>query len=235
MKRVLIGLLLILLGFPGSDAFAEVPEYVRALDGTTVPGSNPSHAPADWILAHIDVETTGLVPGYHEIIDIGVVMTDLEGRELDRLFIRILPRHPERLAPGAAAVHAFSVELWEQRGYVSHREAVEQLVAFHNAVAGSRNVLFVAYNAWFDISFVDQLFRSVDRTWREIFHYYILDLPSMLWSLGLRDLSGPELAEELGIAEETSDPLEHTGMTGAISNVEVYRALLKKYHELNSN
>ena len=124
MKNVLVGLLSFLLGFLGTDASAEIPEYVRALDGTPVPVSNPGHAPADWTLAHIDVETTGLVPGYHEMIDIGVVMTDLEGHEL---------------------------------------------------------------------------------------------------------------AEKLGIGEETIDPLEHTGMTGAVSNAEVYRALLKKYHELNSN
>ncbi len=39
------------------------------------PVLHPSEAPNDWLLAHIDVETTGLLPGYNEMIDIGIVMT----------------------------------------------------------------------------------------------------------------------------------------------------------------
>ena len=37
--------------------------------------SHPSESPQRWLLAHVDVETTGLLPGYHEMIDIGIVMT----------------------------------------------------------------------------------------------------------------------------------------------------------------
>jgi len=32
-------------------------------------------APDQWLLAYIDVETTGLLPGHHEMIDMGIVMT----------------------------------------------------------------------------------------------------------------------------------------------------------------
>jgi DNA polymerase III epsilon subunit-like protein len=203
------------------------PAYVAAMEGVTPATLSPVEAPEDWLLAHVDVETTGLVPGYHEMIDIGVILTDLEGREINRLFIRIMPDHPERIAPGAAAVNGFSVDLWEERGSVTQDEAIAELTAFHKRVVGHRNVLFVAYNAWFDISFIDHLFRSRDRTWRELYHYFILDLPSMLWSLGLHHLAGADLTQALGVEQETHDPLKHTGMTGAESNVEVYRALLQ--------
>ena len=221
----------ILLAALSAQGDADVPEFVRALDDGPVAVSKPSEAPGEWLLAHIDVETTGLVPGYHEMIDIGIVMTDLEGNELDRLFLRIMPSHPERISPGAAAVNAFSVELWEERGYVTERHAVEQIVSFQTNVAQGRQVLFVAYNAWFDLSFVDHLFRGVDRTWRELYHYFILDLPSMLWSLGLRDLDGRTLEETLGVTMETDDPLQHTGITGAEWNAQVYRALLRYSRE----
>ena len=146
---------------------------------------------------------------------------------LERLFLRIMPAHPERTAPGAAAVNGFSVALWKERGYVDPATAVEQLVAFHQRVAVERNLLFTAYNAWFDISFVDHLFRGEGKTWRELFHYFVLDLPSMAWSMGLRNLSGPELNQILQIESETDDPLEHTGLTGVESNVAFYRALLR--------
>ena len=193
---------------------AEIPAFVEALEGTAAALRNPAQAPDEWILAHVDVETTGLVPGYHEMIDIGVVMTDLGGKELDRLFLRIKPQHPERLSPGAAALNAFSVELWKERGAVRPRKAIELLESFHRRAAAGSNVIFIAYNAWFDISFLDHLFRSADRTWRDLYHYFILHLPSMRWSLGFRDLSGSELNAKLGIEEETRDPLKHTGLTG---------------------
>ena len=212
--------------------WGEAPPFIAAMKGSPVPVYSPAKAPEDWILAHVDVETTGLTPGYHEMIDIGIVMTDLEGRELDRLFLRIMPDHPERAAPGAVAVNGFSVELWTERGFISTKETVEQMIAFHKRVADGRNVLFVGYNAWFDISFVDHLFRNSGKTWRELYHYFILDLPSMAWSLGVRDLFGSELAEKLEIEPETHDPLKHTGMTGAESNVNVYRAVLKRARKL---
>ena len=39
------------------------------------PIPHPNEAPDKWLLAHIDVETTGLLPGHHEMIDVGIVMT----------------------------------------------------------------------------------------------------------------------------------------------------------------
>lgn len=50
------------------------------------PTELPDLAPGNWLLAHVDVETTGLVPGYHEMIDIGLVYTDLDGKLIDSLW-----------------------------------------------------------------------------------------------------------------------------------------------------
>lgn len=65
--------------------------------------------------------------------------------------------------------------------------------------------------AWFDIAFADHLFRSCDQSWRPLFHYHIIDIPSMLWGLGLPHLSGEELCQLLGVVPETAVPgrLEH--------------------------
>lgn len=220
-------MLILWLGTLISTGADDVPAFIKALDRTSVPRqSSPAEAPENWLLAHVDVETTGLVPGYHEMIDIGIVMTDLEGNEIDRLFVRIMPDHPERTAPGAMAVNGFSVERWRQRGFVTSSDAVNEIVGFHHRVAEGKDVLFVGYNAWFDISFVDHLFRESGRTWRELYHYFVLDLPSMAWSLGIHDLGGQGMRDRLHIEPETDDPLKHTGMTGAVSNVNVYRAIL---------
>jgi DNA polymerase III alpha subunit (gram-positive type) len=176
----------------------------------------------------VDVETTGLVPGYHEMVDVGIVMTDLEGRELDQLFLRLQPENPERTSEGARAVNAFDADRWRELGAASPGEAVERIVSFHRRVAAERGVLLVALNSHFDAAFLDHLFRSQNREWRELYHYFVLDLPSMAWSLGLRNLDGTSLAAALGVEDEPHVAAEHTGITGAELNARLYRALLSR-------
>ncbi|HEY7698413.1 MAG TPA: 3'-5' exonuclease [Vicinamibacteria bacterium] len=217
-------LISILLSLGSQDA----PPFLSQLEGRPSPPASPAEAPHDWLLAFVDVETTGLLPGYHEMVDIGMVLTDVEGREIDRLFVRIQPEHPERASEGARAVNAFDPARWRELGALSPKEAVARIVSFHERAAGNRSVLLVAFNSHFDAAFIDHLFRAQGRTWRELYYYYVLDLPSMAWSLGLRHLDGSALTKALGIADEPHVASEHTGLTGAEVNVRVYRALLER-------
>ncbi len=84
----------------------------------------------------------------------------------------------------------------------------------------------VALNSQFDTAFLDHLLRSRDRNWRELYHYFVLDLPSMAWSLGIRGLTGSNLALTLGVEDEPHVAELHTGITGARLNARLYRALL---------
>jgi DNA polymerase III alpha subunit (gram-positive type) len=214
----------ILAGTPVQEA----PPFLSRLEGRPSPSASPAEAPSDWLLAFVDVETTGLLPGYHEMIDIGAIVTDLEGREIDRLFLRLQPQHPERTSEGARAVNAFDPEKWRELGALSQKDAVERIVSFHRRAAGGRAVLLVAYNSHFDAAFLDHLFRGQGRTWRELYHYFVMDLPSMAWSLGSRQLDGSSLTKALAIEDEPHVAEEHTGITGAEVNVRVYRALLNR-------
>jgi DNA polymerase III alpha subunit (gram-positive type) len=186
---------------------------------------SPASAPDEWLLAFVDVETTGLIPGYHEMIDLGLVMTDLDGVPIDHLFIRIQPEHPERTSEGARDVNAFDAGHWREFGALSPAAAVDSLGRFHRRVAGGRTVMLVAFNSWFDAAFVDHLFRSQETSWRTLYHYFVLDIPSMAWAMGYRDLTGAELSGRLGVEDEPHVAEEHTGITGAMLNVRLYRAL----------
>lgn len=204
---------------------------VLAIPGLTANAQSilsPEEAPDDWMLAFVDVETTGLIPGYHEMIDIGIVMSDLDGNEQGRLFVRMQPQYPERTQEGARAVNAFSVERWEEMDALSIEVAVDRIVAFHKDIAGDKNVLMVAFNSHFDAAFLDHLFRARDRSWRELYHYVILDLPSMAWGQGERGLTGRALANVLGVADEPRIAEQHTGITGAELNARLYRALVER-------
>ena len=186
----------------------------------------PDVAPDAWLLAFVDVETTGLTPGYHEMIDIGIVMTDLSGVELGELFLRIQPAHPERTSEGARAVNAFDEERWRELEAATPADAIEQMLAFHRKIAGERQVLMVAFNSHFDTAFLDHLFREQERSWRELYHYFVLDLPSMAWSLGIHGLTGSNVSGRLDIEDEPHIAELHTGITGARLNARIYRALV---------
>lgn len=201
---------------------ASYPAPVASQDGTW-----PDAAPGDWLLAFVDVETTGLIPGYHEMIDIGIVMTDLDGRELGELFLRLQPEHPERTDAGARAVNAFDAARWRDYGALAPVAAVQRISKFHHDIAGDRSVLMVAFNSHFDAAFLDHLFRAGEGNWRDLYHYFILDIPSMAWSRGLRGLTGQSLSAALDVADEPRVAELHTGITGARLNARIYRALRK--------
>lgn len=187
----------------------------------------PASEPGAFVLAIIDVETTGLEPGRHEMIDIGAVYTDLEGVELGRFFIRIAPDHPERAGDIARGINGFDEGRWALLGAAGEAEAAEAFLAFHRETAAGRTAIFTAYNAHFDRAFVDAWLKEEGHGGaHELFTYFMVDLPSLAWGRGYRHLYGGEIARELGLEPETADPLLHTGESGALWNLEFYRALL---------
>jgi DNA polymerase III epsilon subunit-like protein len=223
--------MLLALTAAGGALHAQVPGFVGAAERGGPPPPDPARQPEAWLIAHVDVETTGLVPGWHEMIDIGIVLTDLDGAVRDSFFVRIQPEHPERLSPGAAAVNAFDAEKWRREAALAPAAAVGAIVAFHQRAAAGHHVLMAAYNSQFDAAFLDHLFRSSGRSWRELFHYFALDVPSMAWALGLRDLVNGRVAARLGVADEPRVAEEHTGLTGAMLNARIYRALVRRAAE----
>jgi DNA polymerase III epsilon subunit-like protein len=183
-------------------------------------------APERWGLAIVDVETTGLDPFHHEMIDLGAIYTDLEGNEIGRFFVRIQPKHPERASETALAINGFSVERWKSLEAVSPATAVERFLAFHEKRLADRRYLFTAYNASFDRSFLDELLKRHQSGFDMLFPYYTLDLPSMAFGGGSLAMINGEVAEFFDIPPETDDPLEHTGLSGAEWNLTLYRAML---------
>ncbi|MEN8223018.1 MAG: exonuclease domain-containing protein [Acidobacteriota bacterium] len=187
----------------------------------------PDQDSKKWLLAHVDVETTGVIPGYHEMIDIGIVMTDLAGNIIDSLFFRIQAKHPERSDPDALKVNSYNHKKWEQSGALTSGKAVKKIIDFVNKVKGNKTVMIVAHNSHFDTAFIDHLFRSEGRSWEDIFYYYVLDIPSMAWGLGV---THSQIMDHYNIKEE---PHTHSGDNGAMLNVRVYKGILKYRKEMN--
>ncbi len=65
------------------------------------------------MLAAVDVETTGRVPGWHEVIQIGIQPLDSHCNpisDVSPFYFTIKPEHPERVEPKATAVHNLDIE-----------------------------------------------------------------------------------------------------------------------------
>jgi oligoribonuclease (3'-5' exoribonuclease) len=198
------------------------------LSGAFIEAVSQNSERAEFGLALIDVETTGLDADVHEMIDIGAVYVDTEGQELGRFFIRINPAHPERAQAGAKAVNGYIEERWRSLGAVSPAEALRAFEEFHRRTAADRTMIFTAFNVGFDQAFVSRWLRREGRSFRDWYFYQVLDLPSMAWGQGIRELTGSKIAEALGVPDETRDPLKHTGETGADFNLAIYRELLRR-------
>lgn len=199
-----------------------VPLYVSVAQAQT---PWPHEDPDGWGLAIIDVETTGLDPQFHEMVDIGAIYTTLEGEELGRFFVRIHPKHPDRAGEIARSINGYDEARWEALGALMPEEAVDQFVAFHKEYAQDRRFVLTAYNAPFDRNFLEALLKRHDHALSDFYTYFVLDLPSMAFGLGVNALVNAEVAKAFGLPPETSNPLEHTGLSGVQWNLALYRAM----------
>jgi len=136
-----------------------------------------------WLIAFVDVETTGLNPGYHEVVDVGIVLTYPDGEMVDQFHRRIMPEHPERAQPEAIKCNGFSVERWRNENSIDAEEAVEQIIEFYRENAAGWRVMMSSYRSSFDNAFLGYLFQKTGKH-TDMIHDYVLDLPSLAWGVG---------------------------------------------------
>ncbi len=178
-------------------------------------------------LAFIDVETTGLDPEKHELIEIGCILARQVPREgkgpmlevLDEFEFKILPEHLETADPESLMINGYTPERWATA--IPLKEAMEK---FSEKVRGAS---FVAHNVAFDLAFIDKAFKKSEV--KNLMHYHRIDTISLAFAV-LYDKPEVEkfslrfLCEYFGITNQNA----HTALSDARATFEVYKKLLEK-------
>ena len=181
------------------------------------------------LYAIVDVETTGLNPNYHEMIDIGIIIINQNLEIKGRYFSKVLPSFPERIDPIAQNINGFDLQRWTQEEAISEEELINQMNIFLNNYIGKP--IFIAFNSWFDSGFVRNLLNEHDYKFNDWFDYRVLDIPSIALACGYFPKTpdfNEKLATLLEVQPETKDPLKHTGESGVNFNYALLRSLMNQ-------
>lgn len=186
-------------------------------------------------LAVVDVETTGRVGGYHEIIQIAILPLniDLEIADVHPFYQNLKPNFPERAEKRATRVHGLSLDELIMTAPEQER-VVDYLVEWFNGLplGHGRKLTPVAHNWAFERSFLTPWLGA--ELFDEIFHFHPRD--TMIFALMLNDRASmlgkempfprvglPNMCQKFGI------PLDyaHDALADATATAKLYANLMR--------
>ena len=170
-------------------------------------------------LAFVDLETTGLDPLKHEIIEIGmVVVDDSDFTIIDQVNIKVKPEHPELGEPAAFKVNGYSEEEWD--------DAMTLHQAMIHLSEHADKATFLAYNATFDWAFIHVALEKTGHA--NPFHYHRIDVLSVAWARIPHDkMQSWALKACCAYLHIPREPQIHRALNGAMCAYQVYRELMR--------
>jgi|SRR3989339_300792 len=179
-------------------------------------------------LAFVDLETTGLVPSRHEIIEIGIVIAiqemNTDGRRtlqsVSEHNIQLKAEHIETADPKGLEVNKYHSRDWSKA--VGQKEGLMQALQI---LDGS---VFVAQNVGFDWAFLQRSGDEHGIDFDAHVHYHKLDLASMVFGKLYHE---PKLFKyslrEMTQYFEVTNINAHTALADARATFEVCKKLLE--------
>lgn len=182
-------------------------------------------------LLWLDTETTGLDPGHAEVMQIGALLTDLEGHPVNTrasIEIRQRLRYPERMHPGASKRHGVaSGEEWNARPDVVI-DGIPRFRHWLDRQTCDQRALLAGWNPGFDERMLRQNpgfdGHSIDLIRHSGMDYHMLDV----WSLAFL-LLGPAAASLESCAKLLGlEPPPHSALADAELSRQVWLALRQR-------
>jgi DNA polymerase III alpha subunit (gram-positive type) len=180
-------------------------------------------------LCFIDVETTGPIIGFHEIIDIALIRTcpNAEAR-VSACNFKVAPRYPERMTEFARQLTGFTVEEWVNTPLLK--------AVWQDLRAVSRGATPVCHNPSFDRAFIALAALHIEEEDLGL-DYHWIGTESLAWPLAKclptwprKTFSQASICATLGLEEEH---VVHSAERGAESCLRLYRRLIELYSAAN--
>jgi DNA polymerase III epsilon subunit-like protein len=184
------------------------------------------------LITAIDIETSGVRPGYHEILQIAVVPLDSELVPIgNHFYTNVQPEYPERTEPEALRINGLSPD--DLLDAPTQSRVADMLYEWFETLKlpQTGRLIPMAHNWAFENSFLKAWLGTAELD--RIFHYLPRD--AMIFSLALNDaaaLKGEEipygsvglreLCKQFGIIN--TQP--HDALADSIAEAAVYKALL---------
>lgn len=186
------------------------------------------------LLAAVDFETTGAIPGYHEPVQIAVLPLDSECRPLEGVrpfYSLIQPQFPERADPVSMGVHKLSFQELEEAPHPS--KVADWLIEWFDRLDMpiERNIVPLAANWPFECGFL--LSWLGEPLMRKLFSPLYRDV--MVLALGINDRSFfaaekctfnrvglKHLCDHFGVVNQKP----HDALSDCLAEAEVYRHLV---------
>ena len=186
------------------------------------------------VLAALDLETTGLLDGYHDIVQVAVVPLDhnLDPVDISPFYMNVKPDHPERAYPRAMEVNGLDMDMLmtcPNKFQVADcfDEWFETL-----GLPADKKLIYLTQNAPFDIPFMKQWLGILG--FEKYFHRRGRD--TMFLAAGMNDQAAwknkpipfnrvglKDLCEKLGVTLDG----HHDALCDCIATARVYRELLR--------
>ena len=171
-------------------------------------------------IAITDVETTGLIPGYHEIIELGLVLVNQPELDIITTFsAKVKPDHIHRLSPKAQEINGYNDEEWQDA------LELDDAMQLYNILTA--DAMFAAHNVVFDWAFIDTAFKQCDI--HPTMDYHRIDTLTLAWSklryTGEAKIGLASLCDLLGVERER-DP--HRALGGALAVHRVMKKLMEE-------
>ncbi|HEX2912340.1 MAG TPA: 3'-5' exonuclease [Chloroflexia bacterium] len=171
-------------------------------------------------LLFLDLETSGLNPGPHEITEIGALLVSQPNFEVIKTYeAKVLPTHLETATPEALDIGHFNKEVWEREGRPL-RQALEELSAL------GQGAVLAGFNVTFDWAFLQAAFNLCDMP--DPFYYHRYDVMSAAFSMlynrpEMRKFSLSECCRFFGVNNRNA----HTALADAEATYQVFLGLMK--------
>lgn len=127
-------------------------------------------------LLFLDVESTGLDPNYHELIEVAAVETTPDGLTLlDRFEAKLRPHFIKRAQPRALEVNGYNEKEWSQAG------CAPAAIVASGMHALTKDCQLVGQNISFDEGWLTKLYEG--QGYEPNWDYHKVDIVALCWPL----------------------------------------------------